>query len=363
MNKILAFSDLHLDARTCNVVRFDELSGQLERIKEIAVAERVDTVVFCGDACDPDSQMTIKCIERLAEFAYVLGHQSVKTIWMNGNHDVVQDGYGTSTLSPLEWAHDLSFVIAEPALHDGVGFLPYPSQSKLFDLDIVIKHFPNNQSLIFGHLNIDGVAGHSESNEMARGIKHYWPAEAIAKHCPGAMLIGGHYHVGEAHVVKHKLGQTLISTIGSPASFAFGAEEKVEPRVAIITATRKGPELEWRPIGGKHARLKTISFGELSNTADIDFARVLTPRSVTAVERSRYIEELLRRVTASKIEVSDNETGAGLELAAATPTVTAEDGIAIAKQLAKDFATADEALKREIELLTDEVADRAGVQG
>ncbi len=370
--KILQFSDLHLDARTCGVSRFDELSSVLDEVQVLATTEKCTDVVFSGDACDPDSTDAVRCITRLARFNFALNEVNIKTHWLPGNHDVIEDGHGSTMLDPLEWTGGLTYMHARPSVGQyeqgdvRIGWLPYPSKSTSYDPLAEVMAWPTDVKLVFGHLNLPGMAHGSESVEMARGRELYWPLDALRQYLPGAALFAGHYHVGGPHVVSTpRVGgvtsYSQVEIVGAPAAFAFGPEEKVDPAVLIIEAEKHGVSFTRRKLTHKRkGKLKTISLGApRSEWEDVSFARVLVKPTDSQMQINKFRDQLMLTVSGVKLEMASNLAGPASVVEEATPMVTAEDGIAIAKQLAKDFATADTALKQEIEALTDLVAERA----
>lgn len=100
--KILIISDLHLDWVTHGVPRLSDLESALEIVLDTVQAEDVETVLVLGDLFDPDGGSGVfQAMSVAINFASVLSRADVTSLWIAGNHDVIEDGSGTTTLSPL----------------------------------------------------------------------------------------------------------------------------------------------------------------------------------------------------------------------------------------------------------------------
>lgn len=349
--RMLLFSDLHLDAVTMGVSRFDELLGVLAKIKEIARVEECSSYTFLGDLCNPDGPNAFRCAAALAGWAREMRKDlGAEGYFVNGNHDVVEDGHGTSVLSPLA-SVDGAEVVDGPSefAQDGVNiaFLPYPSRAKSYDPTKWAKVFEKNTGLVFGHLNLKDAVPHkrdggddvdeygqvagTESEEMARGRDVMWPVKQLRARCPNAKLFGGHYHTGVTFGGVH--------VVGAPALFTFG-EQANRPRVGIIDL----PSCEHRWVELQYRLFKTISFGELPPALKDAFVRVKSDQMLTDGQIAEFDRALQKSgVAAHKLVIDVGEHASPK----ARPTVelTAADGDALARQMADDWATPDPALK------------------
>jgi DNA repair exonuclease SbcCD nuclease subunit len=212
--KIVVSSDWHLDARTDGVPRFDEIEQAIDRSVEVAKLEQADLYVMVGDLCDPDGW----CPTRAISVAVQLYQVGIDSIWVAGNHDVVEDGMGTTTLTPLVAADIAHHVFEQPGeimySRKGKGKihvvgLPFTPSSHAYDPVITVRRMskPNAYpTLVLGHLNIEGISAGSETRDMARGREVFWPIDAVRKRWPQAVCIGGHYHRAQEFKTIHIAG-------------------------------------------------------------------------------------------------------------------------------------------------------------
>lgn len=349
--RMLLFSDLHLDAVTMGVPRFEELLGTLAQVKEIARVNECSSYVFLGDLCNPDSPTAFRCVAAMAEWGREMRKDlGAEGYFVDGNHDVVEDGHGTSVLSPLA-SVDGAEVVHSPSeyVQDGVNlaFLPYPSRAKSYDPTKWAKVFEKNTGLVFGHLNLKdavpakreggdevdeyGAIVGTESEEMARGREVMWPVKNLRARCPGAKLFGGHYHGGVTFGGVH--------IVGSPALFTFG-EQANRPRVGVIDL----PSCEHRWVELQYRLFRTISFGDLTAPVKDAFVRVKSQTMLTDGQIAEFDRTLQRSgVLASKLVIDVGEHAA--PKARPVLQLTAADGDALALQMADEWATPDPALK------------------
>ncbi|HNC99561.1 MAG TPA: hypothetical protein PKW90_25760, partial [Myxococcota bacterium] len=154
----------------------------------------------------------------------------VRSRWLVGNHDVIEDGSGTSTLSPLaalDTDQVMIRVLSEPDVEviNGVAFcwLPYVPRSLAYD-PVEFVHRAHAASpevdVVAGHLNVPGIIPASETVDMGRGREEWFPLDAVRELWPGAILMNGHYH--RAHAEPARTGPVLIP--GSLARLTFGEQ-------------------------------------------------------------------------------------------------------------------------------------------
>ncbi len=203
--KIVVFSDAHADAFTAGLDRFADVADACWAVVRAAISERADLVLFLGDLTDPDTSRSHRAVALMAAIAFELRREGIEWRGISGNHDAVEDGSGSTTLSPLKAAgFGCHF---EPAIETVRGieivFLPYPPRSRSFDPQAFVhglslssmrgKRF--GAPVVAGHLMIRGADPGSESAELARGRDVFWPIQALREQLsPGALLLGGHYH-------------------------------------------------------------------------------------------------------------------------------------------------------------------------
>jgi DNA repair exonuclease SbcCD nuclease subunit len=245
--KILATGDWHLDAHTAGVPRFDDVKRAIEQTVQAAAAEQVDLYLFMGDLSDPDRGRAFAAAGYACEIAtrLLLGW-GIASVWLTGNHDVVEDGSGASTLSPLagvarSWSvvrggEDL--VVADGPLvlpcflgrQVDVIALPFTPFCRSYDPAVFLREAAfvcrSPRVLIAGHLNLEGITPGSETLDMPRGRDVFFPIEeALATFGDRAILLNGHYH--ERQVYRG------VQVVGSLERLGFG-ELRNEPGYLLV---------------------------------------------------------------------------------------------------------------------------------
>lgn len=222
---IIVTSDWHLDAYTAGVERFDDI---VEAVKQPIVKARElgpsCLFVFAGDLSDPDSTSVHRAVEFLARVGRENAEKGVRSVFIRGNHDVVEDGTDTSTLTPIAGAFgsggSLVKVIEQPETirfgGKSILCLPYPSRAKMYTPSNVESETQEWFATI-GHLAVEGARMGSESDDLARGRDVAFPWEVNAD-----ILVNGHYH--EAQVVRHLVRGTsqALYIPGAPVRLTFG---------------------------------------------------------------------------------------------------------------------------------------------
>ena len=242
--KIVVSSDWHADATTSGLDRFEDVEWLVwDHVYATAVRERADLFLFLGDLCDPDNRRSHRAVALAHEVASAL--QSVASIpsrWLVGNHDVVEDGSGTSTLSALaaasrgrgearrRWGPE---VYEDPQVEQfrylPIVALPYPSRARAYDPAAFVESLslPSDGPLLFvGHLSIAGIHPGSESGELARGREVFWPVDVIRRRFGDrAVCLGGHYHRAQTFAG--------VRIVGSLERLRFD-EEDHEPGFLVV---------------------------------------------------------------------------------------------------------------------------------
>jgi len=216
--RVVVTSDWHLDALTDGVQRADEISRIVDHSVNIAIEERAELYIFAGDLCNPDGWNSIRAMAKAIEVASRLSDHDVSSIWIAGNHDVMEDGLGTTTLTPLASADLAVQVFEQPGefIFKGINMnvhivgLPFTPTSHKYDPETTIRKMSRPKlgmpTLVIGHLNLKGIAAGSETKEFARGREVYWPTDAIKKKWPGCVMIGAHYHNAQEFDDVHIIG-------------------------------------------------------------------------------------------------------------------------------------------------------------
>lgn len=214
---VVATSDWHLDAYTAGYARFDDVKNAVAvvimAVEALVIEVGADAVLFCflGDLCDPDANRSPRCISFAVEVAQRLRKLGVRSRWLVGNHDVIEDGSGTSTLSPLaalDTDRVMIRVLSEPDIEviHGVAFcwLPYVPRSLAYD-PVEFVHRAHaalpDIDVVAGHLNVPGIVPASETVDMGRGREEWFPLDAVHELWPSAVLMNGHYHQSHAKPV------------------------------------------------------------------------------------------------------------------------------------------------------------------
>ena len=214
--RIVVVSDLHLDWVTAGFERFADLSASLDKVVDRVIETKVDLFVCLGDVCDPGRGRSHRAVAKCVAVASKLREHGIASYWLAGNHDVVEDGSGTTVLEPLKEA---GFpVIDQPYRrwdnHKGprLVWLPFTPASHSYDpvkyvSQIEEVHVP---TIVFGHLNLEGIGPGSETKDLPRGRSVFWPTAALKESFPDALLVGGHYHEPQTFD-----GVTIVGSLGN----------------------------------------------------------------------------------------------------------------------------------------------------
>lgn len=227
--KIVVVSDLHLDAKTAGYPRFDDVSAAIDQSVETAIEEEADLYVCLGDVCDPDESREHRYVARAVAAADRLAMHDIPSRWLAGNHDVIEDGHGSTVLDAM--VHDSGHLVqarTRPMVEaiKGVWFvwLPYTATAASYDTAEFVREsrstVERSPVVVCGHLNIEGIGPGSETKDMPRGRDVFFPLEAcietFGKH---TLLLNGHYHKQQCF--------EGIWIPGSVATLTFGEEGNV----------------------------------------------------------------------------------------------------------------------------------------
>lgn len=221
-------SDWHLDKFTSGLCRFDDVTRSVRAVVALAKSERCDGFVFMGDLADP-GPAAHRCSAFAIKVASNLAGAGIWSRWLVGNHDVVEDGSGSSTLSPLAAVpgeiHERDFVgrsidvwdrpVGEWLLEDVLAVaLPHPARGRVYEPEGFIRgdalpawvreavgsgmRLQEDDArvvIVFGHLTVPGIERGSEVLDMPRGREVSYPVEAIRERWGDrAVCLNGHYH-------------------------------------------------------------------------------------------------------------------------------------------------------------------------
>lgn len=234
--KIVVTSDWHLDHVTHGVRRFPELQETLSKVCDAAVEEGAAAFLFLGDLCDPDTGSSVfRCIEAAIGVAQYLAARKIQTVWLAGNHDVIEDGTGDTTLSPLrtvDLGHEVPGerwvqVVEQPAVITlgmyrddcrSLLCLPFTATSHPYDVESFVKAaqtMEKSRTIAIGHLTVPGVVPGEETTEMPRGREVTLPVAECAK--KAKLVLNGHYH-------RQQRTEDGVWIPGSLARLTFGEE-------------------------------------------------------------------------------------------------------------------------------------------
>lgn len=201
--KILITSDWHLDAVTAGVSRSEDVAEAVDWTVQLASDRMVNLYVFLGDLCDPDANRAPACVAKAIGAAKTLMARGIDSRWLVGNHDVIEDGSGTSTMEPIGAA---GHALRSRPMHEHFSFtfgktlfvwLPFVPKVAAYDPAEFVRSCPTDvdRAFVFGHLNVPGVVPASETHEMPRGREVWMPTDVIREHWQGkAVIFNGHYH-------------------------------------------------------------------------------------------------------------------------------------------------------------------------
>lgn len=211
--RMLITSDWHGDSFTAGLARFDDVARSARATVDLARRERCDGYVFLGDLSDPGPRAH-RCSALAIELDHELDRAGIWRRWLVGNHDVVEDGTGSSTMSSLAshcrgFRNEMARVWSDPLWeHPGrvaesgvfVVALPHPARGRAYEPAEYVRgcDLPDEHArtvFVFGHLTVPGIEPGSEVLDMPRGREVRYPVEAIRERWGDrALMFNGHYH-------------------------------------------------------------------------------------------------------------------------------------------------------------------------
>lgn len=246
--RVVVCSDAHFDVSTAGVPRFEEVERAMREAAHHAARVRADAFIFLGDLCDPDSgPVVLRAADVAVSVATWLSSSGVPSFWVVGNHDVVNDGHGTTSLSPLRslgrvGSHDVEVVDEPRCVSDGLWshdfiFLPHVASTSEYagGLGAAVRSLveKGKPAIVFSHLSIAGVQPGEETTEMPRGAERMLPIEAIEEASPRvACVVSGHYHRRADYFLQDGEARegdpgayVPLHVVGSLARLTFGEEQ------------------------------------------------------------------------------------------------------------------------------------------
>jgi DNA repair exonuclease SbcCD nuclease subunit len=234
--KFLVTSDWHVDWVTAGARRFDEIKLAVRETVSAAIEQKCSQYFFLGDLMDPDcGNISYRILEMVMHTMCRLSASDIESFWLAGNHDVIEDGVGTTTLTPFhntDW-HMPVHVLEQPTYLSrrdcDVIALPYTATSDAYNpAEYIQKLEPRktkNPTIVIGHLSIPGIVPGEETTEMPRGREVTFPREALREKFPHALLFNGHYHRRQRY--------DGIEIPGSLARLTFGEADHA-PHYVIV---------------------------------------------------------------------------------------------------------------------------------
>lgn len=222
--KIIVSGDWHLDWSTAGLPRFDDGRAAVEVVLEAARREGAELFVFLGDLTNPESVRAHRAVGVAVDVATRLWFGAgIASRWLVGNHDVIEDGSGCSSLEPLralaealprgrESSDQGIKVYDRPTVETFRGkrllALPFTPRSHAYDpTTVALEVWSNSRdqvAAVFGHLNVEGLEPGSEVADMPRGREVVLPVSKLDSYWPTARVFNGHYHrrqlFGRVHV-------------------------------------------------------------------------------------------------------------------------------------------------------------------
>ncbi len=225
MSALVLSSDWHLDVATAGVDRFDDICQAIDVGVDKAIEMKADAYVMCGDLANPNTVRSHRSVTKAVQVQRRCHENNVHPIFVAGNHDVIEDGSGLTTMSALA-ATGFGDVFERPVAKSmpwgGLIALPFTPLSHDYDPDqfirdchsqgvgkVVAQQSNPRSILILGHLNLKGITAGSETTDMPRGRNVYWPIDAIQECFPDALVVGGHYHTPQEYQGVHIIGSQV----------------------------------------------------------------------------------------------------------------------------------------------------------
>jgi DNA repair exonuclease SbcCD nuclease subunit len=220
-------ADWHADAVTAGEERYADVEQAARVPMSYAIAsdcpESRSLFVFAGDLTNPDPPRCWRAVRMAMRIAEELESHGIPTLWLTGNHDVLEDGVGSHSLMPLDVGarlNRLREVVAEPGYVTMLGVpilcLPYVARSHAYDPVEFVMNTSRalTPALIVGHLMIKGIGPGSETKDFARGRDIFLPLDEIQRLWLDVPIVNGHYHAAQMFRRVHIPGSVARFTLG-----------------------------------------------------------------------------------------------------------------------------------------------------
>lgn len=235
--KAVISSDWHGDFTTAGVSRFREVEAAAMHTAHYAMKEQAGLYIFAGDLAETEGPGMLRTIELAVRVATYLNTYHIRSLWLTGNHDVIEDGHRTSNLNPLrdvpgavladrpmleryankdnisrfKFAGELNpRDLPKRELIINVLALPFTPRTHDYDpAAFVREHAHEKVHLVVGHLMIEGIGAGSETRDMPRGRNVFLPVAEIKQAWPNAVIVQGHYHTQQVFNGVHVVGSLV----------------------------------------------------------------------------------------------------------------------------------------------------------
>lgn len=213
MKRILVTSDWHGDWSTDGVPRLEHVADAAMASAQYAIDNKADGYLCLGDLMDPDcGQVAFHVLRFAIGVALTLHEAGIPSLWLPGNHDVLEDGTGATTLDPMRMLTRATQggvqVVDGPCsvflAGVAVWAFPYTASCRAYNpvanAQAFALHADKKPIIAAGHLMLDGIHPGSETTDMPRGRDVKLPLEALrsGKVKPN-VIVNGHYHQQQCH--------------------------------------------------------------------------------------------------------------------------------------------------------------------
>ena len=237
--RAIVTADWHGDAVTAGTDRYQDIEDTAREVLRHAIrsdrAESRSLFVFAGDLTDPDPPRCWRAVRLGLQIATKAAQNGIPSIWITGNHDVLEDGFGSNSLMALESGDPLIHTVSiarmvEPFRVDRNGVdrtmsgergprvlcFPYVPRALAYNPLDVIRHYADQPppDLIVSHLMLEGISVGSETKDFARGRDLFLPIDELRKVWPNVPIVNGHYHAGQVFRSVHIPGSIARLTLG-----------------------------------------------------------------------------------------------------------------------------------------------------
>jgi len=252
MMKILHFADAHINAvqsgrwdpETGQPVRVMDFLKSLDTIVDTAIEEKVDLVLFAGDAYK-DANPTPAQQALFASRILRLEDARIPTILLVGNHDktVRNEDHALTEFKTFKTKHIhvVDTIRHRASVDFDIIFLPWVHKSQLITGEVIRKletliegMDPNTPNIFLGHCSVVGASFSSERLVML-GEDLMLPKKLLTE--------SGFDYVALGHIHKHQEIDDLIIYPGSIERVDWG--EAGEDKGFIIADVRKD-SCDWK---------------------------------------------------------------------------------------------------------------------